>query len=416
MKRIGALFLLACPVLLFGVQVTDVQAQDQNCDYASQLYNPDNVLFITPISGATTTVAQTVMAPKVNEIKNVIVYGQDKEEEGISLTITINAATGVIRHSEWDERPECRESFFYQNGRDADLCEGTGVGWWYYEPTKYCNTNPEPVSVRRDITNVRVWLEPSKATLDWLRWTNKRTASGKATLQYLFPSRWVVGQWTSDGFTVTGTPDIFTSDEYKAEWLKQMKDFSFLAGDSLTVDKLWSVTLDEVPNPDPVRVSRTVLGIFGDFTLAKIPYDMPTAPRGSNFTVDYSKINGRMNKSGKKWAESIPNSPNLYLGQVDGGEPDVTIKLVHVPIDLPGIWYIGVSVEMRKADFDYIDPHGKYSRHVVEGVDWEAGSEVKWFTPTESGYETDQNYFYTYVLITTPCNPMEEKGCWDGSW
>jgi hypothetical protein len=228
----------------------------------------------------------------------------------------------------------------------------------------------------------------------------------------------VVGQWTSDGFTVTGTPDLYTSPEYKEEWLKQMKDYSFLAGDSLTADKLWSVTLDEVPNPDPVRESRIVLGIFGDFPLEKIPYDVPTAPRGSVFTVDYSKINEQMNKSGKKWAQSIPNSPNLYPGQSNGGEPDVTIKLVHVPIDLPGIWYIGVSVEMRKAEFDYIDPKGRpgYSRHVVEGVDWEGGSEVKWFTPDESNYYTDANYFYTYVLLSTPCNPMEEKGCWDGSY
>jgi len=403
------------------MEVNAVQAQEQGCNYASELRISGTTRAIEPISGATISVLQTVMEPKVNEVKNVIVYGQDKEEEGVSLTITVTATTGEIKHDEWDDKQECQSYNVLPKWRDASACEKTYYGWYCCDTVKYCRTNLPPRSVRRDITNVRVWLAPSGETLEWLGWGNKVTGTGKASLHYMFPSRWMVGEWTSDGFVVTGTPDISTSEEYKAEWLKQMQDYSFLAGDSQTLDKLWSVTLDEVPNPEPApdsisAASRTVLGLFGDFTLSKIPYNMPTAPKGADFAVKYADIRDRMNKSGKKWAESFPDSPNLYPGQVNGGEPDVTIRLVHIPIDLPGIWYIGVSVEMRKAEFDYIDPHGKYSRHVVEGVDWEGGSEVKWFTPDESNYDTNSNYFYTYVLLSTPCNPLEEKGCWDGSW
>jgi hypothetical protein len=403
-------YLIILLVFLFGIDVYRTNAQADSCLWESELLDPNGKTFKYP-AGVSITVEQTVTDPPVAPVKNVIVYGQDEEEEGVSMTIKISALPGIINHHEWDEHLECRYYDKYQKGRDDDLCNETDYGWYYNDMVKYCNKNLPPRTVRRNISDVVVWLQPSQETLAWLGWGTKETETGKATLPYIFPSRWMVGTWTGDGFKVEGTPDVTMSPEYTEKWFQQMKEYNFLAGDSQTLEELWSVTLDEVPNPDPDGSGR-VLGLFGNFKLPTIPYDIPTAPRGSEYAIDYSVIRENMNASGKHWAASMPNSPNLYTMGTAGKSPDATIKLIHIPIDLPGIWYIGVMVEMEKANFVY---EGKYPRTVFEDADW-GDSDVKWFSPSESNYDPLKNYFYVYVLLTSPCNELEENGCWDGSY
>ena len=401
--------------VILGIEVHAVNAQSLGCPYESALKGLDGK-DMEPISGANIEIVKS--AEGAEEVKNVIVYGQDKEEEGVSLTITINAIPGKIIHNEWDKRDVCRHSSRYQPGRDGNMCDPSSspdfstygyTGEYYYKSEKYCKTNLFK-DVKRNVSAVRVWLQPNPETLQWMGWGTE-TKSGKASLHYIFPSRWMVGSWTGDGFVTSGTPDFTFSEAYYENWLKQMHDYNFLAGDSQTLNSLWSVTLDEVSSP--IDSSVTSLAVFGSYILSGLPYPVNTAPTGPVFSVDYDRIVDRMNKPGKKWAESKPKSPDLYY-EGEARQPNATIRLLHIPIDLPGVWYIGVMVEMEKAYFEHVGPYG--SRTVKEATPIYYSKDFNWFTPDESGYNMDSNYFFTYVLLSSPCNEFEEKGCWDETY
>jgi hypothetical protein len=414
MKRFSLFCIMIVFIWLFKVDIVNTLAQEGECPWESPLYDQYGSI-MNPPAGVKITIEQTVTNPRVEPVKNVIVYGQDEDEEGVSLTITINTLPGLIYHHEKEDHWVCK--YFHTEQDDKTPCGKKGT-YYYWAQEEYCNEWLPAVSVRRNITNVRVWLEPSDETEQWLRWTPV-TDTNKASLYYMFPSRWMVGTWTPTGFVVTGTVDKTMSPEYYDTWMKQMKDYNFLAGDSQTLDELWSVTLDEVPNPDPYKINR-VLGLFGTFTLAKIPYEVPTAPVGTEDAISYATIRANMNAGGKHWAASIPDSPNIvtsYPGAPIGGVPDVTIKLLHVPLDLPGIWYIGIMVEMERANFVY---EGKYPRVVYEDADWKdpdwGDGYHKWFTGAEAGYSAESNYIYSYVLLTSPCNEWEQEGCWDNTY
>jgi hypothetical protein len=40
----------------------------------------------------------------------------------------------------------------------------------------------------------------------------------------------------------------------------------------------------------------------------------------------------------------------------------------------------------------------------------------KLFYGEEINYNQNEKYFYSYILLSSPCNPMEEAGCIDGTY
>lgn len=92
----------------------------------------------------------------------------------------------------------------------------------------------------------------------------------------------------------------------------------------------------------------------------------------------------------------------------------MTITLEHVPLDLPGKWFIGIRIEMEKAKVEYTGASG--TKTITESPDpliWGVG-DTKWFKEGDITY-TEPKYFFAYVLLTTPCNPLEQDSCFDGS-
>jgi hypothetical protein len=342
-------------------------------------------------------------------IANAVVVGQDPEEEGVGITVSIDSVYGDIVHEEMISR--CNYSGVEIPGKSHIQCtpnNDNSDDYYIHGPSEYYYWESQCRKVRthgavRKIKDVRIWLEPSPETESWLGWAQGEPG-GKATLRYMFPDKWLVATWTEDGFTTSGTPDNSWTDPYYQNWLEQMQGFNFLAGDTQKILYLWSVTMVETANP--IQGGPSSLGIFGDFLLSGITYPLPYGYYpGTHWRVNYWTLN--------EWtdlhrARSKPNAAN----QLDEGLTDITIVMEHIPLDLPGKWFIGIEVEMTKASIDY------YSQQRVESTALEEWSvyDSKWFPQEDIGYNKDYNYFYSYVLISSPCNPLEENNCVDGTW
>jgi len=97
------------------------------------------------------------------------------------------------------------------------------------------------------------------------------------------------------------------------------------------------------------------------------------------------------------------------------GLDSVTLELRNIPMDLPGKWFVGVIVEMEKAKFSY-----KHKSEIgVERTDqswWDDDNPSRWFTMDEANYKIVDNYFFEFVILSAPCNPLEEMNCWDDSY
>jgi hypothetical protein len=404
MKRRLFVSSLILSILILGKVDFRVDAQSSKCISSypvSRLLMPGlGNMDIDPISGATVTVTQSVHETYVDleDIKNVVVIGQDPAEEGVSITVAITGVTGKIQHDEkWNETI-CK----YFSSRDdvpygAERCNPLDVH--YYSVTEErCERYETPAT--RKIKAVRIWLELSTETTAWLGWGDM-IIGGRASLRYMFPDKWMTGTWTPEGFVTSGTLDKSWSVAYYERWLAQQSGYNFFAGDASSDVTLWSVTLAEVGSPQ--NPGTTSLGLLGAFAPGDI--DVNTAPVGA-YTVSYTDINSNTDKHR---AALYPQS--LDPTAIDAEE--ITINLVHIPLDLPGIWNIGVWVQMELATTSLI-----YGKPITETPDpsiW--GKEpLHWFENNESGYNMVNNYFYAYVLLSTPCNPLEDKGCWDGSW
>ena len=100
--------------------------------------------------------------------------------------------------------------------------------------------------------------------------------------------------------------------------------------------------------------------------------------------------------------------------QLAGKLTSLNIKMEHLPLDLPGKWFIGIQIQMSKASMDYgantITEEWGYKPDPNDDPD------AHWFTENDFNYSKEGNYFYSYVLLSTPCNPNEKDNCIDGSW
>jgi hypothetical protein len=394
-STLPTIFLFA--IILFNTRVVKAESLYDACPRSEKFYQTGTLREIDPTSGVTVSV-NTYVGAEGNK-KNVVVFGQDPEEEGVGVTVTLTPVTGDIVHNE--QVTSCKYYGLYpDNTRKGLECNSPGDSGYYYKETECLPVRTPGAS--RKVNDVRVWLEPSQATEDWLGW-KQGEKGGKATLRFMFPEKWMAGTWTEDGFTVTETPDLSWYSSYYEEWLQQVAGYNFLAGDTATIDNLWSVTMVEVANPNPGGSQS--LGIYGYFDLSNKTYPRPRdLIGGDQWRVNYGEFN-TYTKLHRATCEpdplnSVPLGTNI-------------IRMEHIPLDLPGKWSIGIQVEMSKASVWY-----QYSSAAVWEIteEWQYEDETQWFIqPGEFNYN-DIKSFYSFVLLTTPCNPLEEDNCIDDTW
>jgi hypothetical protein len=329
-----------------------------------------------------------------------IVIGQDmKEKTGVSLSVEVISDTGKITYESFDGyRDECIGHNTWQKGMEG--CEPYYMSGMYYQWTTVpiCTLHKDEIVHRTiDARTLKVWLVPTEKTVKWLGWDTEESQTGPYPLRYMFPEQWAVGVWTPEGYTTVGG-DLYTEQQIE-QFFAEHPELNFLKADPRYED-LPTYALRRVTSPvqDPEHKSR-VLALFGEFH--GLPqYDVgPISQQGQCLVNDRPQMRGECHVSTNLSADS-------FYG--DFREADLTAKgitylslaLTNVPMDLPGEWYIGVSVYVFPATYDLgrrtesIEPDSKYLNQ----------------NPI-NGYELDDSIFTVYVLISTPCDGSDAKAC-----
>ena len=412
MKQLIKLFLISFVIFLCGINKGNVLADEVKCSSVGQLLLLDKKHAMNPSSGVT-------VKPRKYLPNNVVVIGQDPTREGVTIKVTVQQMPGSIDY----ERPvttfRCTHYSKAQSGRETCPARSSpdydGTNYYYYlDSETYCqptNTLDDNIDVRRRMISIKIWLQPSLDTFEWLGWS-ATTSRGRSALRFLFPEKWMVGNWTDYGFVTRGAQgNIGFSTDYYKQWLEKMGQYDFLAGDSMGDNAIWSISLPRVISPlDNKTNSLGMMGVFDNAlnTPSNVGgasyYSCPSIPPDNHSEdVGWTPIETNSNCS-----EVLPDAGNDFTHM---------ITLNNVPLDLPGEWFIGVAVEMIPAVFE--DPDGTYH---TEAPGW--GVEVgKWFLPqteknfSEIGYNLGEApaSFFSYILLSTPCNGQEVNGCFDGT-
>jgi hypothetical protein len=398
MKRLIMCSLFVLTMFLFGADAGRVRAQEGNCiaGNVSELLMMDSSP-LKPSSG-------TTFSWEKIEPENVVVVGQDPvERTGVTISVTLTSVTGRINHDELETVTDCVGPFS-MNDLSKTTCGHSSPGYYYYLLSRQECVHETYDKAYRTVKAVRVWLQPTGPTSEWLGW-KPVTSDNRAALRYLYPEKWMVGTWTRDGFITQGTTDLrWSSADYQA-WLDGMKDYNFLAGDSISDVNLWSRSLDVINSP--LQGGPLSLGLKGEFDIAHGAYAAPDRGLGMT-TIDCFP-------TGTEYAN--PAAGCTVDPPLGSDSQSYEIRLKNIPLDLPGQWYVGVMVEMKAAHFQY--PEGaKTGKTITEKTNWATADEMQWFEPTvgETGYDIKGDSFYSYIILTTPCNIEEKNGCFDGSY
>jgi len=366
------------------------------------------------------------------EPNNVVVVGQDPAEIGVSIEITIRSQKGVIEHDETIASQECAHYGKKDLSKapcgaktSPDYSQYGNSGYYYFRTVTKCirhYSNESPglpaLNVYRKVKGVRVWLEPSEETNKWLGWSAVGPG-GRASLRYIYPNRWMVGNWEGDGFSTQRTLDARWDIPYYKNWLENVGAVDFLAGDAYSYP-LWSISMPEVASPMTNVMS---LGVSGEMKISP-PFagsnEIPTASVTEEVNCLDLKTNYLSLDPGflkKTYQINCPSNPPY-----DTSNSGIyTMTFEHIPMDLPGQWYVGVMVELDRAKFINVDYYGSKELTEDPGA-WTTDDETQWF-PIESYDEIKydnkvegSSFFFSYILLTSPCNNLEENGCWDGSF
>jgi len=261
------------------------------------------------------------------------------------------------------------------------------AGKYYYLQGR-CVPYTETVYRYIDGESIKVWLQPTVDTLQWLGWDEP--APGKYPLRYLYPEKWALGTWTPQGFTTEGDVGLWTEEEIK-KFLAEHPGYNFLKADPRHY---------EIPSEylrlaeDPMGSGGRVIPLFGGgFTT--------WGGMGPLENGDPCMISGRGPDGQAYCAKTINNQTDPMFGSLDLSTGNITylsISFSHIPMDIPGEWSIIAKIVVNKA--------------IYESVREEVVDDEKYlFRMPEYGYEPKNNTFITYMWISTPCNPAEKNGC-----
>ena len=423
MKRIMRCLWIALVISLSGAGTVYALADGGTCNFVGPLLNLDKNKVIQPDSGA------IVLAWK-DSPNWVVVIGQDPEQEGVTLKVRVVPQDGTIQFDRWVSRDRCTHYRGYQPGRDDQLCNPVtspdydrygDYGYYYTDPSYSCErtfTSDQNIKVARTMASIKIWLEPGKETGEWLGWS-PTTSTGRSALRFIYPEKWMVGNWTEGGgFETRGTVgNIGFGPGYYEKWLEKMGSYDFLAGDSMADKAIWSVTLPVVASP--IGSNNYALGLIGTFDSApNLPSDVGGYAR--YFDCPYISPESHAQDMGWTWSnaniscENDPLDESRYRSTYD-------YTMNHVPLDLPGEWHIGVMIQMEQATFSAPDAK-RGTIYPKENTGWV--ERWKWFKPStaasdpdidEIGYNMDKVWFMSYIMLSTPCNGQEAQGCFDDS-
>ncbi|MBN1438549.1 MAG: hypothetical protein JW929_03990 [Anaerolineales bacterium] len=318
-----------------------------------------------------------------------IVIGQDMEEQtGVSITVEIASLPMTVTYWAPVEVEECVEDRT-RRGYDDDC----PPHYFLTKVRKCVEVKGEPV--RRTIigNSLKVWLEPSEETLDWLGWNIDYLAVKEYPLRYMFPEEWSLGTWTPEGYTTVGEDFIYTEEQIDA-LIAANPGFEFLKGDPRPED---IPTHALVRAQDPVEgAGKRVLALYGEFI--------------NWYTQGWTTLEGAclIERPGMKNArcQTATNlsqmTPGTGFFNADLDAPGITylrLDLLNAPMDLPGVWYVGVSVMVNPAKYyngQRLEPNWMNANtHIYPG----------------HGYEKEGSKFTVYILISTLCNSAEIDGC-----
>jgi hypothetical protein len=322
-----------------------------------------------------------------------IVIGQDMEEQtGVDITVEIQSSPGEIDYQTFDGyTEECVGPTVWEDGPESCPPYYANGKHYFNRQIPICTAHEEK-EVYRTINgeSLKVWLVPTDETLKWLGWNTEGT-EGKYPLRYMFPEMWALGTWTPGGFTTVGSYFMFTEEQIEA-FIAANPGFEFLKGDPRMED-IPTYALQRVR--DPNLPTQRVLALFGEYINW---YTQGTTKIGGPCLVDRPGTKGRC-QTATNLTVGDPSKAAFNADLSAEGITYLRVELLNVPMNLPGDWYIGVSITVRPAKY------GKGQR--TETVE----DQSKLHRDPTSGYSLDDHSFTTYILISTLCNSAEIDGC-----
>jgi hypothetical protein len=346
---------------------------------------------------------------------NPIVVGQDKDHVGVDIKVDIVSYPGSITYLK-----DAICTGFETPQSDLTSCDP------YYKDDKYfywkinCPTEND-VYRYIDGTSLKVWLDPDQETEQWLGWSED--AKGWP-LRYMYPEKWSLGTWTPGGFTTVGDNGLWTEEQIK-KFEAEHPGYNFLESDP-RIGPLPTVTMklasDPLKEDQSKPTMRRVIALFGDFT---------DSPWDKSFPKGYCHVGYPGFKGNCGISINAPDDPVSDLfGGVDTSDPTsalfggadvndpqkamfggdtygtvlermdihrLTLTLKNVPLDLPGLWRIGIMVHVEAAKYD----------NTTRTEIYDVGDLVKPY----SDYVLKDHSLLVYLYISTPCNIQEPEGC-----
>jgi hypothetical protein len=324
-----------------------------------------------------------------------IVFGQDLEEKtGVTIKIEIKSTPGTISYETFDGySDECIGHPTWEDGMQG--CPPYYADNQYYFITRVpkCTRHENEVVYRTILgDSLKAWLVPSPETLTWLGWDTQST-QGRYPLRYMFPEKWSLGTWTPEGYTTVGS-DLMYTEEQIDRFIAANPGFEFLKSDPRE-QELPSYALVRVKDPTTgENDSLRALGLFGEFS-SWYSYGQISQPGEClvTRTGTYGVCGTETNIS--------QSDPSQELFNADLSAEGITylrLGMYNIPMDLPGEWYVGVSVSVRPATYD-------------NGRRTEVSDPMRRSRYPGNYYEPAEHSFLVYILISTPCNSMEIGGC-----
>jgi hypothetical protein len=321
-----------------------------------------------------------------------IVIGQDmKEQTGVNISVEIRSAPGKIAYETFDGFDEkCVGQADWEAGPISCPPYYSNKQYYFLRQVPICTPHDEEAYRTIIGETVKVWLIPTEYTLQWLGW-NSEGLGDRHPLRYLFPEKWALGTWTPGGFTTVGSDYMFTEEQIDA-FIAANPGFEFLKGDPRAED-IPTYALQRAQ--DPNQPAQRVLALFGEFTNW---YTQTMTTMDGPCLVDRAGTKGRCQTTTNLSAGNLETE--LFNADLTAeGITYLRVELLNVPMDLPGDWFIGVSVSVRPAKYDL----GRRTETVPD-------PSFLHRDPT-NGYNLSEHSFTTYILISTLCNAAEIDGC-----
>jgi hypothetical protein len=347
--------------------------------------------------------------------QNVIVWGQDEAKLGVNIRIELRSYPLTVKVTDYN-KVECvqlsaseveaigRENLASCGGGKGYRLKAAGSGY----DDLWCVPYSRDETVFRQIQQdtIKIWLNPSDITRQWLGWNNLKSPNGNYPLRFVYPESWTVNSWDSSGWIVEGDPlSIGGHDVLGSEG---DSGFDYVKSEP-TEYAIPSRTLRVAFDPISMQVYQErnpVLALYGSFSgfysgTSGHPVEVP----GSG-ACEF--IFGETDVTGKGTAPQWESGSDVYPScEKDGKTIWQTFFFNNIPLDLPGTWQIGILFFVAPATFEGQPIIGE----VIPGEEdrllpWDGNGNT-----TDIRYNMELHSFQSYIIMSVPCNDLEPGSC-----